>query len=68
MRLDPEVKKQVEAALKTPVPAPTDPEFDELLLRLRKENPELASLLESGVVFDDLPTPGGGDRPRGGPA
>lgn len=57
MRLDPEVKKQVEAALKTPVPAPTDPEFDELLLRLRKENPELASLLESGVVFDDLPTP-----------
>ncbi|ADH62435.1 hypothetical protein Mesil_0502 [Allomeiothermus silvanus DSM 9946] len=57
MRLDPEVKKQVEAALKTPVPSPTDPEFDELLLRLRKENPELASLLESGVVFDDLPTP-----------
>ncbi|PZA07419.1 hypothetical protein [Meiothermus sp. Pnk-1] len=57
MRLDPEVKKQVEAALKSPVPPPTDPAFDELLLRLRKENPELADLLESGVVFDDLPTP-----------
>lgn len=57
MRLDPEVKKQVEAALKGPVPSPTEPEFDELLLRLRKENPELADLLESGVIFDDLPTP-----------
>ncbi|GEM83145.1 hypothetical protein [Meiothermus hypogaeus] len=57
MRLDPEVKKQVEAALKNPVPPPTDPAFDELLLRLRKENPELADLLESGVLFDDLPTP-----------
>ena len=57
MRLDPEVKKQVEAALKAPVPPPTEPEFDELLLRLRKENPELADLLESGVIFDDLPTP-----------
>lgn len=57
MRLDPEVKKQVEAALKSSVPSPTDPAFDELLLRLRKENPELAELLESGVIFDDLPTP-----------
>lgn len=47
----------MEAALKNPVPPPTDPAFDELLLRLRKENPELASLLESGVLFDDLPTP-----------
>jgi len=57
MRLDPEIKRQVEAVLKSPVPPPTDPEFDELLLRLRKENPELADLLESGVLFDDLPTP-----------
>lgn len=57
MRLDTQVKKQVEAVLKSPVPPPTDPEFDELLLRLRKENPELAQLLESGVIFDDLPTP-----------
>lgn len=57
MRLDPEIKQQVEAVLKSPVPSPTDPEFDELLLRLRKENPELADLLESGILFDDLPTP-----------
>jgi|GEM_PF-162598 len=57
MRLDPEIKRQVEAVLKSPVPPPTDPEFDELLLRLRKENPELADLLESGVLFDELPTP-----------
>ena len=27
------------------------------MLRLRKENPELADLLESGVLFDELPTP-----------
>jgi len=27
------------------------------LLRLRKENPQLADLLESAVLFDDLPTP-----------
>jgi len=57
MRLDPEIKRQVEAVLKSPVPPPTDPEFDELLLRLRKENPQLADLLESAVLFDDLPTP-----------
>ena len=57
MRLDPEIKRQVEAVLKSPVPPPTDPEFDELLLRLRKENPQLADLLESGVLFDELPTP-----------
>ena len=57
MRLDPEIKRQVEAVLKSPVPPPTDPAFDELLLRLRRENPELADLLESGILFDDLPTP-----------
>jgi hypothetical protein len=57
MRLDPEVKRQVEAALQSPVPPPTTPEFDELLLRLRKENPELADLLESGVIFEDMPAP-----------
>jgi len=57
MRLDPEIKRQVEAVLKSPVPPPTDPEFDELLLRLRRENPQLADLLESGVLFDELPTP-----------
>lgn len=57
MKLDPKIKHQVEEALKGPVPSPTDPEFDELLLRLRKENPELADLLESAVIFDDLPSP-----------
>jgi hypothetical protein len=57
MRLDPEVRKQVEGRLKRRVPEPDEPEFYQLLEELRAQDPEVAALLEEGIQFEQVKPP-----------
>jgi hypothetical protein len=57
MRLDPEVRKQVEERLKRRVPEPDEPEFYQLLEELRAQDPEMAALLEEGIQFEQVKPP-----------
>ena len=57
MRLDPEVRKQVEGRLKRRVPEPDEPEFYQLLEELRVQDPEMAALLEEGIQFEQVKPP-----------
>jgi hypothetical protein len=57
MRLDPEVRKQVEERLKRRVPEPDEPEFYQLLEELRVRDPEVAALLEEGIQFEQVKPP-----------
>ena len=57
MRLDPEVRKQVEGRLKRRVPEPDEPEFYQLLEELRARDPETAALLEEGIQFEQVKPP-----------
>jgi hypothetical protein len=57
MRLDPEVRKQVEERLKRRVPEPDEPEFYQLLEELRVQDPEVAALLEEGIQFEQVKPP-----------
>jgi len=57
MRLDPEVRKQVEGRLKRRVPEPDEPEFYRLLEELRAQDPETAALLEEGIQFEQVKPP-----------
>jgi hypothetical protein len=57
MRLDPEVRKQVEERLKRRVPEPDEPEFYQLLEELRAQDPEVAALLEEGIQFEQVKPP-----------
>jgi hypothetical protein len=57
MRLDPEVRKQVEGRLKRRVPEPDEPEFYQLLEELRVRDPEVAALLEEGIQFEQVKPP-----------
>lgn len=56
MKLDPLVAEEVSEALGHPLPHPEDDAFDELLLRLDEQNPELADRLRGGLIPS-----GGGD-------
>ncbi len=57
MRLDPDVRKQVESKLGRPVPEPDEPEFYRLLEELRTTDPELQELLEKSIVFEQVVPP-----------
>ncbi|WP_448377771.1 hypothetical protein, partial [Fervidobacterium sp.] len=57
MRLDPEVRKQVEERLQRRVPEPDEPEFYQLLEELRVRDPETAALLEEGIQFEQVKPP-----------
>lgn len=57
MRLDPQVRKQVEERLKRRVPEPDEPEFYQLLEELRVQDPEVATLLEEGIQFEQVKPP-----------
>ena len=57
MRLDPNIRRQVEAKLKRPLPEPDEPEFYQLLEELRVQDPETAALLEEGIQFEQVKSP-----------
>jgi len=57
MRLDPNVRRQVEAKLKRSLPEPDEPEFYQLLEELRVQDPETAALLEEGIQFEQVKPP-----------
>lgn len=57
MRLRPEVKRQAEEVLGRKIPEPFEPEFYSLVEELRNSNPELASLLEGGIEFQQVKPP-----------
>ncbi len=57
MRLNPEVRKEVEEKLGRKLPEPDEPGFYALLEELRGQDPELAALLEEGIEFQQVKPP-----------
>ncbi len=54
MKLDPNIAREVSSTLNQPLPKPGSEAFDELLLKLRRENPALARTLQSGIIHTEL--------------
>lgn len=54
MKLDPNIAREVSNTLNQPLPKPSSEAFDELLLKLRRENPALAQTLQSGIIHTEL--------------
>ncbi len=57
VRLNPEVRKEVEEKLGRKLPEPDEPGFYALLEELRGQDPELAALLEGGIEFEQVKPP-----------
>lgn len=54
MKLDPNIAREVSNTLDQTLPKPGSEAFDELLLKLERQNPTLARTLQSGIIHTDL--------------